>query len=86
MMPGMMRSGTINTRGTLEDFLSGDLCDFPCSGCGKMLHWDPDEELEGDETWVSSRFDKIYCVDCYDKDKARPKRAGQQTLDNPLEE
>jgi hypothetical protein len=63
----------INTKGTLEEFLSGHLSDFPCSGCNKMLHFDPDDELEGDETWVSEGFDKVYCVDCWDKDKGRPR-------------
>jgi hypothetical protein len=50
--------------------------DFPCSDCGRMLHFDLADDLEGDETWVFARNDgtgaeDTVCVQCYDKRKRK---------------
>lgn len=66
----------------IEDFLAGTLSDISCYRCHKRLHYDPADELEGDETWVSTDFKKVFCVDCYDKlpsPKKRGKGKGKDT-------
>jgi hypothetical protein len=56
-----------------------NMTDFPCSDCGRMLHFDLADDLEGDETWVFARNDgtgeeDTVCCECYDKRMPKGKR------------
>ncbi len=50
--------------------------DFPCDICGRMLHLDMADDLEGDETYVIPKMDgtgeeRTICVQCWDKQKKK---------------
>jgi hypothetical protein len=69
-----MTSNPINTK----HMDINDMTDFPCSDCGRMLHFDLADDLEGDETWVFCRNDgtgeeDTICIECYDKRMPRRK-------------